>query len=509
MKLKLRKHQIAALKNTLKEFKTNNKATVVLPCGTGKTVVMGSILEELNLNSAVVFAPTILLTYQNFVSIKSNSNMDFEAIMISSKKDESYDLSKVDYRIKNTTDFNELSSFIDTCERNDKKYIIFSTYMSNELLSGLNFDIIMYDEAHRTAGSTNKLAANSLFIDSQYKYFTTATPRILKKQRDANPDQHKQLTNGVCMNDTSIYGNVAFSMSFKEAIQEGYITDYNVVIYGIDLAKVPSEFLIDDETLAIYAAKKAFNEIPNVKKMLTFHNRCIVAKNFAEFSSKVMPEIKSFYVDGKMKVEDRNDALRDFIECDRGLMANVKVLAEGADYPAIDTVLFASKKTSVPDIVQAVGRALRLYKGKEKAHILLPIFYNPVNETEKVLIDSHASLNIITNTLLALSSMDERIESFINSVSTKKDAENLNEILNKEEGSNNVLHDETFKFLKDLNEGKLPITFDGLDKILMEAVFFDVVDRSRNNWFATMKLAYCLQFGEEEGLRLFNKRMEE
>jgi predicted helicase len=284
MKLKLRKHQIAALKNTLKEFKTNNKATVVLPCGTGKTVVMGSILEELNLNSAVVFAPTILLTYQNFVSIKSNSNMDFEAIMISSKKDESYDLSKVDYRIKNTTDFNELSSFIDKCKRNDKKYIIFSTYMSNELLSGLNFDIIMYDEAHRTAGSTNKLAANSLFIDSQYKYFTTATPRILKKQRDASPDKHKQLTNGVCMNDTSIYGNVAFSMSFKEAIQEGYITDYNVVIYGIDLAKVPSEFKIDYETLAIYAAKKAFNEIPNVKKMLTFHNRCIVAKNFAELS---------------------------------------------------------------------------------------------------------------------------------------------------------------------------------------------------------------------------------
>ena len=72
MKLKLRKHQIAALKNTLNEFKTNNKATVVLPCGTGKTVVMGSILEELNLNNAVVFAPTILLTYQNFVSIKSN-----------------------------------------------------------------------------------------------------------------------------------------------------------------------------------------------------------------------------------------------------------------------------------------------------------------------------------------------------------------------------------------------------------------------------------------------------
>lgn len=509
MKLKLRNHQINALKNTINEYKTKDKATVVMPCGTGKTVVMGSLLEELEVNNAVVFAPTILLTYQNFVSIKENSDIEFEALMISSKKDESYDLSKAKYKVDNTTDFLELCIFIDRCKRENKKYIIFSTYMSNELLSNLNFDIILYDEAHRTAGASNKLSAKSLYIASKYKYFTTATPRILKKRRDAEPLNDKKLSGGYCMNDTSVYGDVSYSMSFKEAIAEGYITDYNVVIYGIDLTKVPEGYKIDEDSLAMYAAKKAFNEIKGIKKMLSFHNRCIVAKNFAEFSSKVMPEIESFYVDGKMKLEDRNEALRQFIECDRGLMANVKVLAEGADYPAIDTVLFASKKTSVPDIVQAIGRALRLYKGKEKAHILLPIFYNPVNETEKVLIDNDASLNIITNTLLALSSMDERIESFINSVSTKKDIENLNEILEKEEGSNNVLHNESFKFLKDLEAGKLPITFNGLDKMLMEAIFFDVVDRSRNNWFATMKLAYCMQFGEEEGLKLFNKRMEE
>jgi len=42
------------------------------------------------------------------------------------------------------------------------------------------------------------------------------------------------------------------------------------------------------------------------------------------------------------------------------------------DVPAIDSVLFAAPKTSVVDIVQAVGRALRRHDDAETATIIVP-----------------------------------------------------------------------------------------------------------------------------------------
>ena len=54
-------------------------------------------------------------------------------------------------------------------------------------------------------------------------------------------------------------------------------------------------------------------------------------------------------------------------------MTNARCLTEGVDVPAIDCVLFADPKQSRIDIVQAAGRALRRYPGKEYGYILLPL----------------------------------------------------------------------------------------------------------------------------------------
>jgi predicted helicase len=54
-------------------------------------------------------------------------------------------------------------------------------------------------------------------------------------------------------------------------------------------------------------------------------------------------------------------------------MTNARCLTEGVDVPAIDCVLFADPKQSHIDIVQAAGRALRPYEGKQYGYIMLPI----------------------------------------------------------------------------------------------------------------------------------------
>jgi hypothetical protein len=54
-------------------------------------------------------------------------------------------------------------------------------------------------------------------------------------------------------------------------------------------------------------------------------------------------------------------------------MTNARCLTEGVDVPAIDCVVFADPKQSRIDIVQAAGRALRRYPGKDYGYILLPL----------------------------------------------------------------------------------------------------------------------------------------
>jgi hypothetical protein len=54
-------------------------------------------------------------------------------------------------------------------------------------------------------------------------------------------------------------------------------------------------------------------------------------------------------------------------------MTNARCLTEGVDVPAIDCVFFADPKQSHIDIVQAAGRALRPYEGKQYGYIMLPI----------------------------------------------------------------------------------------------------------------------------------------
>ena len=64
-------------------------------------------------------------------------------------------------------------------------------------------------------------------------------------------------------------------------------------------------------------------------------------------------------------------------------MTNARCLTEGVDVPAIDCVMFADPKQSRVDIVQAAGRALRQYQGKEYGYIVVPLVVPDRMEFEK------------------------------------------------------------------------------------------------------------------------------
>ena len=119
------------------------------------------------------------------------------------------------------------------------------------------------------------------------------------------------------------------------------------------------------------------------------------------------PRTINFHISSKKTAGERSDLLREFVSHKRTLMTNARCLTEGVDVPAIDCVVFADPKQSRIDIVQAAGRALRRYPGKDYGYILLPLIV-----PQKMNFEDFAETTAfrqVASTITALSTQDERI----------------------------------------------------------------------------------------------------
>ncbi|MEU6971480.1 helicase-related protein [Kitasatospora aureofaciens] len=124
--------------------------------------------------------------------------------------------------------------------------------------------------------------------------------------------------------------------------------------------------------------------------MITFHSRVAGAREFAAdlpaaaalLKDADRPErIWAKAVAGTDRLRDRRQAFAEFKahsgddgeEC--GILCNSRLLTEGIDVAAVDAVCFADPKSSVSDIVQAVGRALRQsYRQGKVSWVIVPVY---------------------------------------------------------------------------------------------------------------------------------------
>ena len=101
--------------------------------------------------------------------------------------------------------------------------------------------------------------------------------------------------------------------------------------------------------------------------------------------------IWSNHISSKMTSGQRDNLLRDAdnsfarVSGQPALLSNAKCLGEGVDVPSIDGIAFIDPKRSQLDIVQAVGRAIRKSDEDKIGTIVMPVFVNPSEDSEKVL----------------------------------------------------------------------------------------------------------------------------
>lgn len=431
-----RPYQKRAVDAVVRGFESSARGQLVMACGTGKTLITLWVKECLRPETTLVLLPSLNLLADTLSEWTRQCTEPFEVLCVCSdqtvgKVERQEDISVVDVPFDVTADEAVISKFL----RLAKPKVIFCTYQSSNLVgssqNGAVIDLAICDEAHRCAGA--KSSAFTDILDDQkikvrQRLFTTATPRIYSNS--VSKSAQAKGIDLLDMNNADSFGPRFFTYKFSEAIDDQWLTDYQVVVVGVNEATIhrfiETRELVITSTGQVSDASSLASKIALIKatkdfdlrRIISFHNRIKSAKNFASeyqevcelVEEKHRPEgsMVADYVSGEMSAAERRlkiQNLRLLKGIDRALLANSRCLAEGVDVPALDGVAFIDPRGSEIDIVQAVGRALRLSETKTLGTIVLPIFLSPDEDVEKY-VESSQFLPI-WNVLKALKGHDD------------------------------------------------------------------------------------------------------
>lgn len=152
-----------------------------------------------------------------------------------------------------------------------------------------------------------------------------------------------------------------------------------------------------------------------LQSMITFHHRTIEAEAFAAGVGGVAARLHaahpgryparvwSGWLRGEHAADHRRQVLADFgSRDDRAILSNCRVLGEGVDIRAVDSVALLDPKGAPPDIVQAIGRSLRQTPGQGKlASLVVPIFLGPGDDPDDMTTGAYRPLVSVLQALRA------------------------------------------------------------------------------------------------------------
>lgn len=472
-----REHQRMAINACLEKFKTYDRGKLIMACGTGKTITALRLTEEYldsigKTGGRILFlAPSIALVGQSMREWANQSALPMECAVVCSDArasgldEDTWESSLRDIPYPASTDPDALYSQMKEVDPNSLS-VVFSTYQSIQVVSDAQkkglpaFDLIICDEAHRTTGMVEqgkqneasefiKVHDNSI-INGNKRLYMTATPRIYgdRAVRIANADSYIVSS----MDDESVFGPEFYHLSFGRAIDENLLTDYKVIALTVNedtVSEVYQRAMEEEgdgftvtESARVIGCWKGLLDQGNIdgnrlKNAVAFCSTIAESKRITEYFKKTvdiyidyekekgkeLPEFrcKIEHVDGTMDSNTRRERLRWLEQTETGedaacrILTNARCLAEGVDVPSLDAVIFLQPKKSQIDIIQAVGRVMRKFEGKQFGYIILPIVI-PAGMTAEQALDDNETFAVVWEVLKALRSHDERLDARINAL---------------------------------------------------------------------------------------------
>ena len=502
---KMKSHQQEAFDECIKKFDEYDRGQLIMACGSGKTLVAQRVSETVAHKGRVLYLiPSISLAKQTRSSFLENyigdSRMPPSILVVCSdksaaKSDE--DISVVSLPGAVSTSPEYIIKWLDS----HKQGIVFCTYQSAHILKGQEFDIAIFDEAHRTTGKLDKtfaFAHDDKNIKCKKRLYQTATPRVYTRGGE--------IKDVVDMSDENIFGPVFYQLTFSQAIKRGILADYKVLAFEMDMEDIAKE---DNET------KDEYNETANMEyrtklrsvynalirqskngkinplgKVMVFHNSIRASKNFAgdiksedesilnkgqfevEFARfanvykdlTVGIKVKAAHVDGTSSAAERKaklDVLKDSDKdpTDIRIVSNVRCFSEGVDVPDLNAVVFFEPRKSVIDVIQSVGRVMRRKSGKEKiGYIIIPVAMSKDAALGRIQREkTQSSFEILKQVSLALRAHDDRIENWLRNMSLMIPGENRVVSTSSSSSNTRVLRGSNIEYNDGRQQQQLPV----------------------------------------------------
>ncbi|MFI1700739.1 Helicase associated domain protein [Streptomyces bobili] len=442
----LRPHQREAVDAVLRALELPARSTVperglrtqvIMATGTGKTLVATRSAEELRAGRVLVLVPSLDLLAQIETAWREGGRTG-PMIGVSSLRGE-------EASFPNTTDVEELVAWVRPLD----KVTVFATYASLGLgtlerahAAGLpGWSLIIVDEAHRCSGRLGKpwaVVHDNTRIPALRRLYMTATPRLWQLDEDSEQGAPGELVASMDDDPSGPFGARCYTLTLSEAIDRGVCAPYQVVCVDITDTQLQAAQLLGEDArseqvrgtrlAALQTALVKASSEEGFRRTLVFHHVVKEAEAFAAGLPGVAAQLhtadpglypKATWADwlcGEHKPLHRRRVLDEFSRgiaadgtvVEKTFLGSVRVLGEGIDTSHCDSVYFADVRGSMPDVVQAVGRALRLQPGEGKvASLVVPVLLGPGETTDNML--TSRAYGGLAKLLEALRAHDARI----------------------------------------------------------------------------------------------------
>lgn len=332
--MELRPYQEAARQAIHGEWdKGNNKTLLVLPTGTGKTVVFSKVIED--------------------------RVREGDRCLVLAHRGELLDQA-ADKLAKVTG----LGTAVEKAEQTSLdswfRVVVGSvqSMMREKRLEGFrpnHFDTIIVDEAHHAISDSYQRVLN--YFDQAKVLGVTATP-----------------DRGDMKNLGSFFESLAYEYTLPKAIREGYLSPIRALSIPLELdlrgvGQSAGDFKASDLGTALdpYLYQIADQMVEHCKdrKTVVFLPLINTSKKFRDILEQ--KGFSAAEVNGESK--DRDEILKDFDEGRYNVLCNSMLLTEGWDCPSVDCIVVLRPTRIRSLYAQMVGRGTRLYPDKD--HLLL------------------------------------------------------------------------------------------------------------------------------------------
>lgn len=320
--------------------KAGKNAVVVLPTGSGKSIVIANIAKGLE-GKTIVFQPSKEILEQNYAKFRSYG---YRASIYSASAGQ---------KIIDKVTFATIGSVASKHHlfKDFKNIIIDECHLVNSK-GGMYHDFIKAIEGCKVLGLTATPYRLSSSIDgTMLKFLTRTSPRI--------------------------FNDVLYVVQNSVLFESGFLANLKYFDFNI----------VDRKMLTVNSSGSDFTEASlrnyyakiDMPKQVAYWSLRLLAKrkNLLVFCSLIEEANKasrlipgSVVITGATEKKARERILSDFKANKIKCLINVGVLTTGFDYPELEAVLIARSTMSLSLYYQIVGRAMRIHPNKKEAWIV-------------------------------------------------------------------------------------------------------------------------------------------